>query len=184
MMRRKVMLGVSALAVAALIFAPRALAERQLLDFGTSIKNRVYAVIEVTDQSEYGGFFKNNGLIDYLDILALFQHESAWNIKAIRANDGGVGNHAYGLGQMLESTGRDMGYTPAQLLELGYSVQATMKYLKFIHDYLSARISGLTRSQLLGAYNVGIGNVSQGKGAASIAVYMGFINAAKLTLSI
>lgn len=182
LMNKKLLLTVAVSSLLLLAFIPRLKGERILLDFGVSIKNRTYAVIEITDQSNYGGFFKSNGIVDYLDIMAIFQVESAWDEKARRENDGGPGDHALGLGQMLISTARDIGYTPEQLLQTGYAVQSTLKYLKVIYDYLSAQLGRApTRSQWLGAYNKGMGAIARG---ATNPGYMLKINAAKLTLKV
>lgn len=130
---------------------------------GGTVKAQAANFIAQIDARDYGGFFARNGVIDHKDILALFQIESNFDPDAINYNDGGQGNHAYGLGQMLGTTARDMGYSGSSLFVVENAVEATMKYLRFIYNYLTPRMSVVGKPQWIGAYNMGIGNVARGR---------------------
>ena len=116
------------------------------------------------DLRDHGGFFLSNGIVGHADLLAMFQIESRFDPAAINFNDGGAGNHAYGIGQMLATTAADVGITnPNDLLNVETGVGATLKYMRWIYDFLTPRLGRApSNREWVGAYNIGIGNVLNG----------------------
>ena len=132
-------------------------------------KARAAAIVDGLDASEFANRFATNGIIDRKDLMAMFQIESRFDPNALNENDGGVGNHAYGIGQMLETTARDVGITnPQVLFDMETGIRATMQYMIWIFDFLAPRLlRNPTASEWIGAYNIGIGNVLNGNLPAS-----------------
>ena len=144
-----------------------------------SNKERARGFVQTLDASSFNGFFASNGTIDHSDIMAMFQVESRFNPEAVNLNDGGANNHAYGIGQMLASTAADIGIAdPNTLLNMQTGVNATLTYMVWIFEFLTPRLGRApTRSEWIGAYNAGVGNVLLGNIPLT---YMAKVNAAKI----
>lgn len=129
----------------------------------TTNKGRAFGFIESLDALQFGGWFAQDGR-SYSDVMGLFQVESGFNPRAFSKDDGGAGNHAYGIGQVLASTARDFGVTqPETMFALGTGVRVTLEYLKWIWEFLAGRLGrNPTKSEWIGAYNAGVGSVLNG----------------------
>lgn len=80
---------------------------------------------------------------------ALILQESGWNPLAVSPSG------ALGLGQLLGGTLSDMGEDPDEWSQPEVSLRAGAKYLRWLRDRLQ------NWSQVLAAYNWGIGNLSR-----------------------
>lgn len=133
---------------------------------GPPVDNRARAgqFLDALDASEFSNRFALNGIIDRRDIMAMFQIESRFDPNALNENDGGAGNHAYGIGQMLATTAGDIGITdPTTLFDMETGIRATLTYMIWIFDFLAPRLGrNPTAREWIGAYNIGIGNVLNG----------------------
>lgn len=127
-------------------------------------KARAAQILDAVDGGEFSNQIALSGIIDRKDIMAMFQIESRFDPTAINENDGGPGNHAYGIGQMLASTAADINIVdPTTLLNMEVGVRATVEYMIWIFNFLAPRLGrNPTRSEWIGAYNIGIGNVLNG----------------------
>ena len=150
---------------------------------GSDLDNRSRAgfILDVLDAGEFSNRFAVNGIIDRRDIMAMFQVESRFDPNAINLNDGGQGNHAYGIGQMLASTAGDIGITdPNVLFDMETGIRATMTYMVWIFDFLSRSFNRApTRTEWIGAYNFGVGNAAAGRTNTG---YLLLVDAAKVFL--
>lgn len=87
--------------------------------------------------------------VDRIWVMAMIWQESRFNEKSV----GG----AYGMMQMTEFTGRNMGLTKAQLLKAEYNIDVGVKYLKGMKDYYKGDLKKATL-----AYNQGSARVNRG----------------------
>lgn len=87
--------------------------------------------------------------VDRIWVMAMIWQESRFNEKSV----GG----AYGMMQMTEFTGRNMGLTKAQLLQAELNIDVGVRYLKGMKDYYKGDLKKATL-----AYNQGSGRVNRG----------------------
>ena len=115
-------------------------------------------------QSYFPGFF-NSEKHSIDDVLAIWAVESNFNPKAIRKNDGGPGNHAYGIGQVLATTATDFGITnPDAMFDLRTGAAVSMRYMHWAWTYLEARLGREpTKKEWVGSYNAGVGSILKGR---------------------
>ena len=121
------------------------------------------AALWVNSLAEFGGWFSNpDHSVD--DIMAIWAVESNYNPRALNTNDGGQGNHAFGIGQVLASTAGDFGITqPEVMLDLRTGARVSMAYSMWTHEFLQSRLGRApTKREWIGAYNAGVGNVLNG----------------------
>jgi len=141
----------------------RLIGSSRALFFQTN-KGLALGFIEGIDDITYGGWFRSGGR-SYGDLMAIFQIESGFDPRAFKENDGGQGNHAYGIGQVLGSTAADRGITNFDnLFSLGMGVDVTMRQLKWSWEYLEAHFGRVpTKMEWIGSYNAGVGAISSGR---------------------
>lgn len=114
--------------------------------------------------SGFNGWFSNPDH-NAADVLAVWQVESAFDFEAIRLNDGGKGNHAYGVGQVLDTTSGDYGVqNPKAMFQPMYGTDISMRHLKWSWEYLERALGRPpTRREWISSYQQGVGNTVKGK---------------------
>lgn len=176
-MKTKIILSALAISAVALVFMPRKAWAIDLIDPMTgqggneflilpngSDKQRASAVAHSLNVSRYGGWF-NDPKHSLADVLPIWRIESGFKPEALNLNDGGAGNHAYGIGQVLGSTAGDF-YSGevADMLRIEIGAQVSMDYMKWSYEFLQNRLGRHpTKNEWVGAYNAGVGAVLAGR---------------------
>lgn len=112
----------------------------------------------------YGGWF-SDPKHSIADMMAIWKIESNFNPRAINVDDGGPGNSAYGIGQVLRTTAGDFQVTnPESMFHMRTGVRVSMDYAKWCWEYLAERLGrNPTKSEWIGSYNAGVGNALRGR---------------------
>lgn len=107
---------------------------------------------------------EHNNWFDPYDVLAVVEQESNFNPNAYRY-EAHLQDASFGLMQVLSKTAADRGFTgdPRRMFEPVEGLRYGMRQLAWTYDYLQSRFGRApTRSEYLGGYNAGVGNISRG----------------------